>query len=140
MLKSFKLTPTVLFCFVVFLTFLAYSRSLHGPFVFDDHMYLDSSRLKSISQYLTLSRRSVSYLSFALNYHFSGMNVVAFRLTNIILSYCHCWSGFLSDLYYIELSRCQRYIRKARGQENTFVISHCLWPLFSHFTPYRLRQ
>jgi protein O-mannosyl-transferase len=102
MLKSFKLTPIVLFCFVVFLTFLAYSRSLHAPFVLDDHMYLDPSRLKSISQYLTLSRRSVSYLSFALNYHFSGMNVVAFRLTNII---CHIVSaGLVFYLTYITLN------------------------------------
>jgi Flp pilus assembly protein TadD len=70
---------------VVFLTFLAYTRSLHGPLILDDISHLNSSSLENISRYFSLSSRSVAMASFALNYYISGMNLVAFKITNVIL-------------------------------------------------------
>lgn len=79
--------PLVLLFSIGLLTFLAYSRSLHAPLVLDDPTFINSPKLKSIGHYLSLSARSVANLSFALNYYFSGMNLVAFRITNIIFHF-----------------------------------------------------
>jgi tetratricopeptide (TPR) repeat protein len=86
--------PMAILFFVTILTIIAYFRSLHGPLFLDDLHYLRPSRLKSIMQNVPLSVRSISLLSLALNYHFSGMNFVAFRITNIIL---HIFSGLLAS-------------------------------------------
>ena len=79
--------PIVLLLSIGLLTFLAYSRSLHAPLVLDDFLYINSSKFKSIPHYLTLSPRSVAIRSFALNYYLLGMNLVAFRITNIIFHF-----------------------------------------------------
>ncbi len=84
--------PVVLFCSIALLTFLAYFRSLGGPLIFDDVKYINSSHLKNIAEHLSLSVRSVAKLSYSINYYLSGMNIVAFRATNLIL---HIFSGGL---------------------------------------------
>jgi protein O-mannosyl-transferase len=84
--------PAILLFTVVLLTFLAYYRSLSGPLIFDDVIYISSSHLKNIARYLSLSFRSVANLSFALNYYLSGLSVEGFRITNIIF---HVVSVFL---------------------------------------------
>jgi len=96
MLKSFKTNylPIVLFFLIVLLTFLAYFRSLHAPLIFDDFIYITAWKLKSILHHLSLSVRSVANLSFALNYNLSGMNLVAFRITNIIFHILSAVSAF----------------------------------------------
>jgi len=75
--------PVAFFSFAL-LTFFVYSRSLSGPLVLDDPTYINSGNLQSIGHFISLSFRSVANLSFALNYHLSGINLVAFRITNII--------------------------------------------------------
>ena len=82
-LKAFK-TPIVFFFFLVILTFLAYFRALHAPLLFDDVIYIKAWKLKKILHSFTLSFRSVANFSFALNYNLSGMNLFAFRITNIL--------------------------------------------------------
>ncbi len=83
---------SALIFFIVLLTFLAYSRPLHAPLILDDVIQYNPSKLENITHYFSLSWRSITRLSFALNYYLSGMNLVAFRITNIIL---HIFSAFL---------------------------------------------
>jgi protein O-mannosyl-transferase len=93
MLKArVKHLPVVLFFSLAVLTFLAYARSLNGPLVFDDVVYINSSHLKNIVKHLSFSARSVAKLSFSVNYYLTGANLAAFRVTNVIL---HILSGWL---------------------------------------------
>ena len=89
--KKNRLSPA-LFLIVVLLTFFAYARSLHGPLILDDISHINSSKLEHITRYFSLSSRSVAMASFALNYYLSGLNLVAFKITNIIL---HIFSALL---------------------------------------------
>lgn len=93
--------PVILLFSMALLTFLAYLRSINAPLIFDDVIYIRASRLKSIIHYLSFSVRSVANLSFALNYKISGMNLAAFRITNIILHILSAVSAFY--LTYITL-------------------------------------
>ncbi len=84
------------------LTFIAYLRSLNGPLVLDDALYIKPSELDDIWRNLKLKIRSVSVFSFSLNYNISGMNLAGFRITNIIL---HILSaGLAFYLTYITLT------------------------------------
>ena len=94
--------PIVFFSFISLLTIIAYLRSLHAPFVFDDLMIIKPLRLKHIANSLSLHARSVAMFSFALNYHLSGMNPVAFRITNVVF---HILTASLASyLTYVTLS------------------------------------
>ncbi len=113
-----NLFPVVLLSGLVLLTFLAYIRSLHAPLFFDDLIYIRPLMLKSIMHSLSLSVRSVSVLSFALNYHFWGMNLVAFRITNLIFHISSALSA--SYLTYITLTLPSvRDINKKFGEGET---------------------
>jgi protein O-mannosyl-transferase len=93
--------PVILFLSVALLTFLAYLRAIHAPLIFDDIIYIKASRLKNITQHLSLSFRSIPNLSFSMNYYLSGMNLAAFRITNVIF---HVLSAVLAFyLTYITL-------------------------------------
>lgn len=83
--RSRYFSPAVLLCAIAALTIIVYLRSLHAPLVLDDVVYIKSSKLKNIWWYLSLHARSVSSLTFAINYYFSGMNLAAFRMTNVII-------------------------------------------------------
>lgn len=91
--KTNYFLPGLLFFSIALLTLLAYLRSLHGPLVFDDIIYIKPQKLKNILPHLHLHVRSVSQLSFALNYYFWGVNLAVFRLTNIFF---HVVSAFLA--------------------------------------------
>jgi hypothetical protein len=83
--------PQILAVAVVAL--LAYSNSLHVPFVFDDESSIvRNSVIHSLSNYLIngsgyelLPNRSIGYLTFALNYHFGGLNVVGYHVVNLLI-------------------------------------------------------
>src|SRR3989338_2672953 len=73
-----------------------YSNTLHVPFQFDDHAIL----LKNLSVISSPSdigaiwnywaSRFIPFLTFALNYHFNGLNVFGYHLVNLII---HLGSG-----------------------------------------------
>jgi protein O-mannosyl-transferase len=110
-LKAQGLSLPVVFLFsLAILTFLAYYRSLNGPLIFDDVLHINPSHLKKIVRYISLSFRSVANFSFSVNYYLSGMDLVAFRVTNVIfhilsgglvfyLTYITLNLSFLRDIY-----------------------------------------
>jgi Flp pilus assembly protein TadD len=93
--------------FLAILVFLIYSNTLEGPFIFDDmnnivenpHIRLTRLTLKDITRAgleSPSSRRPVANISFALNYYFSGYNVLGYRLVNILI---HFMTGVLLYLF-----------------------------------------
>lgn len=80
-----RLIHLFIFASAAILTVIAYTRSLNGPMVTDDIIFLNSSRLQSFFDTLFFIRaRVVSDLTFVLNYQISGMSLPGFRIGNII--------------------------------------------------------
>src|SRR3990172_817948 len=61
-----------------------YFQTLHYPFVFDDHYYIvDELRVKSLSGFWPPSgTRYFGFLTFALNYHFGGLDTFGYHIVN----------------------------------------------------------
>jgi tetratricopeptide (TPR) repeat protein len=80
----------------VFLIFFIYSSNLEGPFVFDDGRNIKDNpairlidiswpELKEAATKSPLHNRPLAYVSFALNYYFTGYRTVGYRLVNILI-------------------------------------------------------
>ncbi len=71
-----------------------YSNTFSAAFHFDDVQNLvDNPKIKHLTHFLDLSgNRYVGFLSFALNYHFGGLNVFGYHLVNLLI---HITNGFL---------------------------------------------
>jgi Flp pilus assembly protein TadD len=86
---------TVQLAIIVVLGVLIYANSLQVPFYLDDYRELVNSPLIKDFSYFTsyffaggigaLVSRSFGYLTFALNYHVGGLNVVGYHLVNIAI-------------------------------------------------------
>ena len=77
-----------------------YSNTLSSAFVFDDmRNIVDNYKIRDLSNFYDLSgTRYIGFLSFALNYHFGGLNVFGYHIVNIII---HIINGLL--VYYLIL-------------------------------------
>jgi len=84
---------TVFFILCLLAT-LIYSNTFSSSFHFDDNTRIvDNPEIKHLSNFLDFSgNRYVGYLSFALNYHFGGLNVFGYHLVNLLI---HITNGFL---------------------------------------------
>ena len=116
---------------------LCYTPSLTGPFVFDDqHNIEDNSHIKithlnlenlaSAALSSPIPNRPLPNISFALNYYFTGLNVVGFHVVNIII---HLINGVL--VYgFIRLTQ-QTPALKCSGSENKIpaLLSAIIWLL-----------
>lgn len=75
-----------------------YAHTLHVPFYLDDHYAIAEHPLvKNLGAAFgkVFACRGLSLLTFALNYHFNGLNVVGYHLVNIVI---HVGSGWMSLL------------------------------------------
>ncbi len=68
-------------------TFSAYSNTLEFPFHFDDYPYIAwNPNIRDLKNFWPpWAPRYIGFLSFALNYRLWGLNVTAYRLTNIVI-------------------------------------------------------
>lgn len=91
MLKKFLCHP---FCHVLIILLfgtLAYANSFGGPFVLDDLKSIANNEIiRDLGNFLPggsghdfIPRRWIGYFSFALNYHFSGLDVTGYHLFNL---------------------------------------------------------
>ncbi|MCX6175423.1 MAG: tetratricopeptide repeat protein [Ignavibacteriales bacterium] len=104
-----KLLPFLSFVAVSILGILIYSNTIRIPFYFDD---LDSvvrnPLIKNLQNFTTLpaildlNPRFISYLSFALNFHYGGLDVMGYHLINILI---HLINTFLV-MYLTHLTLC----------------------------------
>jgi len=78
---------------VLFAGVIAYSNSLHGPFIFDDNLAIvDNPQIRSLIPNrfsppgpTTLSGRPVLVFSVATDYALAGLNVEIYHLTNLVI-------------------------------------------------------
>src|SRR3972149_2774616 len=65
-------------------TFIIYSNTLNGPFVFDDGLYIvKNPQIQDPSLLWPPSTRYLAYLSFALNYAWGGLDTFGYHLFNL---------------------------------------------------------
>ena len=72
---------------------IVYSNTFHVPFQFDDFDNLTNNPIiKSLGNFISSSkgydynpRRFIGFLSFALNYHFGGLDVTGYHIVNIVI-------------------------------------------------------
>ena len=89
---------------IIFAVMLSYSNVIQGDLQFDDEVFINSSladmgppsffSFSNLKNYIYGSRSLPQY-SFALNYHFSGLEVASYHITNIVI---HAFTAIL--LYY----------------------------------------
>lgn len=80
-----KASPFLLVCLV---GILLYGHTLHAPFYLDDAGAIyDSGTVKDLGRAISgiLSKRGLSTLTFAINYHLDEINVVGYHLVNIAI-------------------------------------------------------
>ncbi|MGB9629469.1 MAG: hypothetical protein ACPL6D_12480, partial [Thermodesulfobacteriota bacterium] len=100
--ETFPFRPLIIFGLLAGLAFLIYSNSFEVPFHFDDRPNISQNpnvqinpftwdQLKSlIKNSYRESLRIFSFLTFALNFYFGGLNVFGYHLVNLII---HILSG-----------------------------------------------
>ncbi len=109
---------------------LIYWNSIPAPFIFDDSTYIVHSpyirRLTSLENFfLGDPRRPFTVFSLALNYHFSGLDVRSYRLTNIAV---HCLNAVLLFAI-IRRTLSSGFLRQSCGSAATTLalVSALLW-------------
>lgn len=76
-----------------FVAIVSYSNSLNGPFHFDDIPFIvENQTIRDIGDIgavwkgvLPQHSRFVAFYTFALNYHFNGLNVLGYHIVNLII-------------------------------------------------------
>lgn len=114
-----RLTYLALGTVICIVTFFIYQPGLEGRFIFDDavnivankKLQIDSLSVSQLVQAATsadsgLLKRPVSYISFALNYYFTGLDPYYFKLINVII---HILNGIgLLFLSFLTLSALKK--------------------------------
>jgi protein O-mannosyl-transferase len=92
--QSFLNRPLPVLILLSLLTALVYSNTFSVPFLFDDFRNIENNPLiKDPKNLFAVSNpRYVGFLSFALNYHFGGLDVFGYHLVNLTI---HIANGFL---------------------------------------------
>ncbi|MFQ5540467.1 MAG: tetratricopeptide repeat protein, partial [Candidatus Binatia bacterium] len=92
--QGYLARPLAVLFLLSLLATLIYSNTFSSPFYFDDtRNIVENPQIKDLSNFLGFSgSRAVGFLSFALNYHFNGLNVFGYHLVNLLI---HITNGFL---------------------------------------------
>ena len=121
---------------IVVLGVIAYSNTFHVPFIFDDHTSITGNpvikNLKNFfvgtSGYDYNPRRFLPYLSFAVNFHFDGLNVVGYHLFNLavhigcaLLVYTLLRLTFRTPYFQDKLQASRFKLQSLTSQPSTFI-------------------
>ncbi len=90
---SFLQKPLVPILLIAVLGLLVYSNTFHSPFQWDGKPeILENSLLKDLDNFISSTkgyeynpRRFIGYLSFALNYHVGGFDVIGYHIFNLVI-------------------------------------------------------
>lgn len=81
-----------IFLVFLFVGFLIYANVLHGEFQFDDRPFIlenesikDISNLREVFYGWGVLSRAIPFLTFALNYHFSGTDPFVYHVVNVLI-------------------------------------------------------
>jgi Tfp pilus assembly protein PilF len=102
----------------------AYSNTFHVPFQFDDSQQItDNSVIRDIDNFFLSSagykfnpRRFIGYITFALNYHFGGLDVTGYHIVNLAI---HIINGLLVYLLVIVILRTPYFNKVSNRQPST---------------------
>lgn len=92
-MAAWSVRPTAHVVFLALLGALLYLNVLHAPFVFDDYdSIVKNPLIRDLSNYVWNGRgysvnptRVLGYASFAINYQISSLNVVSYRIVNVLV-------------------------------------------------------
>jgi len=87
--RGLRLAPLL----VLFIGAIAYSNSLHGPFIFDDNLAIvDNPQVRSLNPFkfppkiaTTISGRPMLIFSFAVDYAIAGLHREIYHITNLLI-------------------------------------------------------
>ncbi len=101
--KQYILLPWPALIFIALAALLIYSNIYHSPFVFDDIKFLHEGPIvRSFSSFDSLreffSRRSITKLSFAINYYLGETEVTGYHLVNVVIHVINGWLVFFLTL------------------------------------------
>lgn len=119
-----KILPLILLSSII-LTIAAYIRSINGPLIMDDNLFISSDKLSDISNHLSLYFRSITVVTFALNYNLSGLDLIWFRATNIAL---HIATSLA--IFYLTYITLNLPAMKDNVKRNSIVISIAVGSIF----------
>jgi tetratricopeptide (TPR) repeat protein len=93
-------SPAVHLLILTMVALIAYSNTLHVPFILDDEGSIQlhtpvhglTNFFKDGAGYNFLPNRAFGYLTFALNYEFGGLNVTGYHVVNLVI---HISAGLL---------------------------------------------
>lgn len=127
----------LLFLLAALVVVVIYTKSLTGPFVFDDRPHIPENPyirltdlsyddLKEVIQKSRVPARPVAYVTLALNYYFNRYNVVGYHVVNILI---HIICGFF--LYLLLKSTLGLSALRNRYPYNRWIplLSAVLWML-----------
>ncbi|MFT5387564.1 MAG: tetratricopeptide (TPR) repeat protein [Candidatus Omnitrophota bacterium] len=96
MTRNFKLITTVISVLIFTLGLAVYFNVLNGEFQFDDIVFIvnqpairDITNLNAIWYTLAHPSRFITFLTFALNYHYHGLDVFGYHMVNNIIHACN---------------------------------------------------
>ncbi|MBI4683772.1 MAG: tetratricopeptide repeat protein [Nitrospirae bacterium] len=85
--------PVFSFLLIIVIAIIAYSNTFTAPFIFDDKpSIIDNPLIKDLNNFFSSSkgyefnpRRFIGYFTFALNYHFGGLDVTGYHIINLAI-------------------------------------------------------
>jgi tetratricopeptide (TPR) repeat protein len=115
--------PWVVYLLLSVLALLIYSNTFHAPFQFDDNSAIvNNPAVKHLSALLVSGSRAVTYLSFAANYYFGGLNVAGYHAVNLLI---HLTNALLVYAFVSGL------VRTPRLQPSPFTSAQSHWLAFA---------
>ncbi|MBF0557968.1 MAG: tetratricopeptide repeat protein [Nitrospirae bacterium] len=109
---------------------ISYSNTFHVPFQFDDYSNVaDNPIIRNVREFFSSShafvysplkdydynpRRAIGYLTFAINYHFGGLNVTGYHIVNIAI---HIINSILVYFIVVLTFRTPFLIEDSKGEE-----------------------
>ncbi len=98
---------------ITIISVMVYGNTFEAPFVFDDHQQIvENHRVKNLDQHLTLDnlnkQRPLTNLTFALNYHFHGLDVRGYHLVNLLI---HILAGL--SVFWLALSVLRQLLKRS---------------------------
>ena len=101
----------VVFLVLTAATFAIYSQTFHFPLIFDDSIYIEKNlSVRNLSNFWPpAGTRYLGYLSFALNYHFGGLNPFGYHLVNVLIHAVNASIVFCLTLLTFRTPAMKRY-------------------------------
>jgi len=105
-IENLPARPLLVLLVLCILATLIYSNTF-SSFHFDDNTRIvENPKIKDLSNMLDLSESPyVGYLSFALNYHFGGLNVFGYHLINVLIPITNGFLVYLLVLFLLNAPR-----------------------------------